>query len=180
MLRTALYRVGLDDDVPFASMFLSNGVMACELPASEDPVVQEDAVQELFLAMCREEARHVHLTLYRDPTTSRWTGTYPARPDASGAELGPSRRMARGAMYAVGEAYLVDLPGVPRAYAAESIEVIGDLGRGEVTVVGRSDRLHGQFAFPGAGVAGTFRATPCLDDYSVLDVVEAGPTFFCP
>ncbi|MFT4624068.1 MAG: hypothetical protein ACI8PZ_002724 [Myxococcota bacterium] len=178
-VRSALYRVGLDAGIPSASVFLTNGEIGCSLPSTDDPVTQEDAVQDLFLAMCREDARHVHLLLWRHPDSQEWTATYPARREASAAALS-GRRLARGATYGVGEAYRVELPGVPRGYAAEDLDVRPDLGRGEVEVIEHGDRLDGSFSFPEAKVSGRFRATQCLDDTSLLDVVEAGPTFLCP
>ena len=178
-VRSALNRVAWDGNVKLASVFLTNGEIGCGRPTTDDPVVQEDAVQELFLAMCREDARHVHLMLWRDPTTAKWSGSYPARRGAVAADL-TDGRLARGATYGIGEAYRVELPAIPRGYAAEDLDVRPDLGAGEVDVVGHGERLDGTFAFPDAQVSGRFRAEPCIGDTSLLDVVEAGPTFLCP
>ena len=62
-------------------MVLSNGHFDCGLPTFEDPARQAQALIDLRIASCRENARHVLIELFRGDGAD-WVGGYPGNDEA--------------------------------------------------------------------------------------------------
>ncbi len=179
-IRTARYRIGVRDGLPEIVVLLSNGYFECGIPRYDDAAAQEAALTSLGAAACREGAKHVALHLYR--REDGWTGGYPGLTDASAEDLDEDHpRLARAAYYGVDEAFLVELDGLIRGYAAAKSTLLDGLGTGGLVQIDADtgDRLDGWFQFPDEGLAGEFRAERCTGDTSLIDVVTTAPTFYC-
>ena len=185
MLRTASYRVGLRDGEPEMVLLLSNGHFTCGWPSFSDTETQAMAIAALLAAACREGARHVSLRAW-DRTLS-WDGVFPGRSNVPSDALSDEiPRLATGSFYAVEEAFLVEIDGLARGYAA-SEEIyyphMGDGGTVELSPAGTTrdgtERMRGWFAFPEEGISGEFLAERCVGDTSLLDVVTAQTDHYC-
>ena len=188
-LRTAVYRVGLRNGSPELAIILSNGEFTCGWPAFADTNAQAEAIEALLAAGCREGARHVAIRAY--DRTGGWTGTFPGRSGGSYEELTEEQpRLANGSFYTVEEAFLVEIDGLDRGYAASEDLYLPDMGDGgtvELTPTGPApatdgtgpDRLRGWFDFPIEGISGEFVAERCTGDTSLVDVVTAQTDFYC-
>lgn len=188
-LRTALYRVGVRDGAPELVILLSNGTIGCGLPAFTDTAAQAEAVEGLLAAACREGAQHVALHAYDQ--AGLWSGDFPGKTWATYGDLTDDQpRLSSGAFYTVEEAFLIEIDGLERGYAASEDLYIPDMGDGgnvQLTPVGTDatggavgpDRLRGWFDFPLDGVSGEFLAERCTGDTSLIDVVTAQTDHFC-
>ncbi|MEQ1507548.1 MAG: hypothetical protein ABMB14_35285 [Myxococcota bacterium] len=180
-LRTALYRVAVRDGAPELVIALSNGELDCALPTSTDTADQAEAIEALLAAACREGAQHLALHAY--DVDEAWTGTFVGRTGAEASELGPlAPRLARAAYYTVEEAFLIEIDGLARGYAASEDLYLPDFGNdGLLDLDGPDDdgRLRGAFTFPDEALSGRFRAERCDGDTSLLDVIAAQPVHFC-
>lgn len=181
VLRTAIYKETSSNGVHSAGLLLSNSSFGCALPKSDDPSVAAQEIAALLAAACREGARHVNIRLFR-VGGGDWTGSYPGVDTASVAALTDGQpRLADAVYYGVDEAFLVDLGVVRRAYAAQDDALDLDAADGGVVEIRRDgDRLVGEFAFPRGSLQGTFRATLCEGDTSLLDFLEPSPSHLCP
>jgi hypothetical protein len=187
-LRTASYRVGIRDGAPELVILLSNGVLGCGFPFESETAAQAEAVEGMVAAACREGARHVALRLYdRD---ARFTGSFPGLSGADGRALETLPRVSAGAYYAVEEAFLIEIDGLDRGYAASEdlyLPELGDGGRVEITSTAvnpaagevGAETLSGWFDFPDERVSGEFRAERCIGDTSLIDAVTAQTDHFC-
>lgn len=177
-LQTAIYRIVDDGDRREVLLFLSSGAFPCELPsrgAIDAAPPGDDALAELAVAGCREGSQHLTLRLSQPTGPDGWVGSYEIPPDPGAAR---SARALHGTYYGISEAFLVQLDGLVRGYAAVedlSHDPLGDGGTVQIEP-GRADQLRGSFGFPTEGISGTFRAGACPSDRaSVLELIEATP-----
>lgn len=188
-LRTAAYRVGLRGGEPELVVLLSNGEFTCGWPAFTDTNDQAEAIEGLLAAACREGAQHVSIRAY--DRTARWSGSFPGRSGGSFGDLTEDQpRLSSGSFYAVEEAFLVQVDGLDRGYAASEelyFPEMGDGGTVELEPLGPGpgkggtgpDRLRGWFDFPVQGISGEFLAEQCTGDTSLIDVVTAQTDHYC-
>lgn len=181
-LRTALYRVDTVGSVQRMHLVLSNGLFACDLPSEPDPVAQQQALLELQIAACRENARHVDIELLRGDGDD-WVGLYPGDSHADPAQIAATRpRLSNGSYYGIDEAALASVDDFVRTYGVvEGQDVqardVGD--GGEVEIQRDGAQMHGRFQFPLADVSGTFRATECATG-TLFDLLAVSPVGSCP
>lgn len=179
-LNTALYRVGIFAGAPEAVIVLSNGDLECGIPDFPDTERQAEATEGLLAAACREGAQHVALTLYsREPG---WRGAYEGQNRAAPDALDEDHvRLAKGSYYGVEEAFLVEIDGLARGYAASEDLYLPDLGDGGTVRIteDEDDVLSGWFVFPGDGLSGEFRAERCTGSTEIVDKVAAAPINYC-
>jgi hypothetical protein len=188
-LRTALFRVGVRGGGPELVVLLSNGEIGCGLPAYPDTAAQAEAIEGLLAAACREGAQHVALHIY--DRSGEWSGDFPGRSNATFADLTDEQpRLSSGAFYTVQEAFLIEIDGLGRGYAASDDLYIPDMGDGgnvQLSLAGAdaaegavgADRLRGWFDFPQDEVSGEFVAQRCTGDTSLIDVVTSETDHFC-
>lgn len=181
-LRTALYREVDAGAVKRLQLVLSNGTFGCDLPAEADPVAQQQALLELQISACRENARHVAVELLRGDG-SDWVGLYPGDSNMDPAQIAASRpRLSNGSYYGIDEAALSAAEDFVRTYAVvEGQDVLAlDIGDGgEVEISGDGERLRGRFEFPMADLSGTFRAESC-ETGTLFDLLVLSPVASCP
>lgn len=179
-LRTALYRVGLSDGAPELVIVLSNGDLQCGLPNWKDTSRQAEAAEALLAAACREGAQHLALFLYSG--SPGWVGVYDGVNDAAAGALSADRpRVAKGAFYGIEEAFLVEVEGLERGYAASEDLWVPVLGAsGEVVITGEgADFVEGYFDFPREGISGEFHAERCTGSTELVDNVASAPIQYC-
>ena len=179
-LRTALYRVGIFGGAPEVVLVLSNGDLECGLPNFTDTSRQAESAEGLLAAACREGAQHVALYLYT--LQSSLAGHYAGENRASVDALGDGNdRVARGSYYGIEEAFLVEIDGLERGYAASKdlyLPVMGDGGEVDISS-DADDTLEGWFSFPGDGISGEFRATRCTGSTELIDTIASYPLQYC-
>jgi len=175
-IRTAWYRIDSQPN-PQLQVFLSTGRFPCSFPDVTGEAYRE-ALGELQVAACREDSRHVGLSLFQVRGTD-FDGVYPAEAGANAAALGPgARRLANGSYFAVEEAFLVEVQGLGRAYSPSEETYLPELGSGQVEV-DSGDRLRGALSFD-AGVHGHFVAEACPAEDGLLDLLVSAPLQLCP
>lgn len=186
-LRTALY---VEND-PVAEgagtrVLLSTGIFGCDLPAEADPAAQAEALLDLAVAACREDARHLAIRLWRDPGLDR-VGVYRGQAGAGPAaltELDP--RLASVDYVGVEEAALTlsDLPQFGEAlggtYRPTEVARASAAGTGGQVRVRGDEVLVGAFDFPDLHVSGRFRAERCAAGSALFDLAFTAPTLSCP
>lgn len=163
-------------------LVLSNGVFDCDLPTESDPIEQQQALFELQIAACRENARHVAIELLRGDGAD-WVGVYPGDSHLDVSQIAGTRpRLSNGSYYGIDEAALsaaddfVRTYGVVQGQDVQALD-IGDDGEVEITFDG--DRLRGRFEFPSADVSGSFRARAC-ETGTLFDLLALSPVASCP
>lgn len=181
VLRTALVKFTSEGDLHQASVLLSNGQLECGLPVNDAPTLQTQAYQALGAAICRDNARHVNIELFRRGGGS-WEGAYDGVLDEEVADPGDGMgRLATATYFGVERAFLVDLPHISRGYAVAEGQLREDMADGGQVIIRRDGgRLVGSFVFPEGQVKGTFRAEICEDDTSTLDWLHPTPAHICP
>ena len=181
-LRTALYRTDTVGSVQRLHLVLSNGVFACDLPAEPDPVAQQQALLELQVAACRENARHVDIELLRGEGAD-WTGLYPGDSHADPSQIAGTRpRLANGSYYGIDEAALAFVNDFVRSYGVvegQDVQALDVGDGGEVEILRDGTTLQGRFEFPSADVSGSFRATECVTG-TLFDLLAVSPVGSCP
>lgn len=159
-------------------MLLSTGIFGCAIPTSDDPQIVSEALAALTVGACREDARHVVVDLYADPSLDP-EGTYPYLGTG-----GPQADIARGAdARYVGIEEAVGVPGdglVPTYVPVEITRYDATGAPGEVRIRHASTDLRtGSFDLPEAGLSGRFAATRCTGDTSLFDLLVASPVAAC-
>lgn len=181
-LRTALYTTQLIEGVEKTTIILSNGIFECDFPAKDDPAAQTEALARLITAACRENARHVALTLYRHPAAPNRLGAYIGSQSASASLTDESRpKIASADYFGVNEVVLTSADGFLRTYTATDVDVLRGLGpSGSVTLTNERELLAGQFSFPTGPISGRFRAARCEPDADLFAVLALSPLLVCP
>lgn len=163
-------------------LVLSNGQFACDLPAEPDPLVQQQALLELQISACRENARHLAVELLRGDGRD-WVGVYPGDSNAHPSQIASTRpRLSNGSYYGIDEAALVTLDDFVRTYGVlegEDVQAIDVGDNGEVEIERDGSTLVGRFEFPMADVSGTFRAQECPSG-TLFDLLAVSPVASCP
>ncbi len=173
-LRTALFRLHeLEGGVVELSVLLSNGHLGCALAADAE------GLEAQITAACREGASHVALRAY--DLDERFRGTFRGSTGVRPDETTPTDpRLVRATWYAVVEAFLVDLDGLGRTYAASEYAfepVFGSGGAADFDL--RGEALVGSFTFPVDDIHGEFRAERCVGDTSLIDLLTVYPVALC-
>ncbi|MCO4745277.1 MAG: hypothetical protein KC912_10860 [Proteobacteria bacterium] len=174
-LQTALYAIDVDAyGDPQMVLLLSNGAFACDFPLSEDPSELQAARAAIFAAACREDARHVKLTLHRDAGLE-WAGTY----DGTGVSTGSGRALV-GSYYAVYEAALSVEDGLVRQFSVTEDEYVPGIITGTATVDDFEDGVSaGRFSLPNQRLAGRFRAAECNADDALFRLLALEGRLTC-
>lgn len=177
-LRTALWVEDESTFGPTARVFLSTGAFGCELPENDDPQSQWEALVAIQAGACREDARHVSLTLYADVPES-WEGEFPLVGSA-----GPSQdddRVSEALYVGVEEAAVSRTEGLDPGWAPTDVTWYWGSGdRGQVVVRRHAgDVLVGAFDLPDAHVSGSFTARACARGTALFDLLAVSPTSAC-
>jgi len=178
ILRTALWVQDEGTLGPTAQVFLSTGTFECDLPEFDDPQAQWEALVAIQAGACREDARHIVLTLYADnPTT--WEGDYPFT-GTSGVEIDDDR-VSEALYVGVDEAAVERTEGLDPVWAPTAVTWYQPFGDpGDVRVRRHHDRvLAGTFDLPEVHVSGSFAAEECRRGTSLFDLLAASPTSAC-
>lgn len=185
-LRTALF-VRSDEGIGRVRLLLSTGVFACDLPAADDPATQAEALLELSVGACREDARHLAITAYHQvgiPVDGRYLGQRDALPSDVTSE---APRLTRADYIGVEEAVLTtsDLPQFGDALGGtyRPTELTQEYGMGtgaQLRLNERGEWMTGSFDFPEAHVSGRFRAAECPAGSTLFELAFSSPTANCP
>ncbi|MCB9762210.1 MAG: hypothetical protein H6739_20590 [Alphaproteobacteria bacterium] len=153
-----------DGDATETLVLLLNSTLDCDLtPEDADPVTREQAMAELYIALTREDARVVFLSLKRYVSATDPVGWYPIHDEPSVDYLldGASPFAARAAYVGINEARVVEDDGLYRAYEPVDVEGGWMDEPSEVRITRSGDTLVGSFEFAEVDVSGRFRASPC-------------------
>lgn len=171
LLRTALFT----REQPRTVMFLSTGAFDCDLPTSDDPQQQAEALTRFTTAACREGARHLVLDLWR-PEGADDVGTYEAVEEPP---EWPWPRAVRATGVVIEEARATQSFGLEPTYEPTEVDRwISADDRGEVAIERGGDELVGTFDFRDHA-RGRFRATLCDQDATLLDLLVTSPIAAC-
>jgi len=177
-LRTALWVEDEGPAGPTVRVLLSTGTFTCDLPEFDDPQAQWEALVALQAGACREDARHVVLTLYADDPTS-WEGEFPFV--GSAGVVADDDRVSDALYVGVDEATVVRSEGLDPQWAPTEVTWYSAAGSlGDVRVRRHHDRvLAGAFDLPEVHVSGTFVADECRRGTDLFDLIAASPTSAC-
>lgn len=180
VLRTALVRTEEVDGVAHASVVLSNGLFACDLPRHDNPARAQQALQNLVTSACRQGAHHLTLQLWRGPDGD-WTGTYPGRGGSGPADLaGDQPRVADAIWYSADDVFLANLPDLDRAYFVEDRTLLlGASDGGEVEVTQDGPRFDGHAWLPEIDAWVSFSAEVCSGRADGMRLIDANPGYVC-
>ncbi len=185
-LRTALFQTS-ETSAGSTRILLSTGQFGCDFPDANNPNDLVDAQLAIVVGACREDARHLAITTFHDPTVSR-EGRYIGRDDAVVSDLAPENpRIARVDYVGIEESVLTtsDLPqfndalgGTYRPTEITQAFAVGVGGR--VQIRESEDELTGSFDFPSLHVSGRFRAVECPAGSPLFNLAFTSPTASCP
>lgn len=170
-LRTAVYLPSETEDpqVREALVVLSNSPLPCELPETDDPAEQDEALARLAAGVTREGARLIILSLYQflpSGADQDWAGDYAIREAVDSSMATATEGVASALYWFVREAAVSDRDGLAISYSYGN----SDLDRvfvpevpepGEIVLRPGADRLRGSFRFESIDVSGHFDAEAC-------------------
>lgn len=179
-LRTVIYQTqpldGASPPTERIRLFLSNGDVGdldCYMPVNEgDAAEVADGWDRLLFALCREDARHVYVDMFR-PTGSAVLGRYETDSDGVPGTFDVFDHWVRGTYTGIDEATTRSGDSLVQDYDVVR-STWGSLGDGGDVVLDSADddTIRGTFGFPAMNVSGDFVAQRCderPDQVRILD-----------